>query len=66
MPYLQDLNAIFLLLKKCMYWLGPGSKKIIKLKWGKFKETWEKKIITDKQAYFVTDRHPILLHETPC
>ena len=47
-----------------MHWLGPGSKIGLNDKLGKFKETSGNKKINDKLAYFVSDRHPVLLLET--
>ena len=47
-----------------MHWHGPGSKFGHNEKLNKFKEE-KNQIITDNQAYFVSDIHLILLLETP-
>ena len=44
---------------------SPGSKIGLNNKLGKCKDTEEDNIITDKHAYFVTERYPILRLETP-
>ena len=62
MLYLQYSNQIYLFEKACIG--GSGSKIGLNGKLGKFKETLENKIITDKHAYFVTDGYPVMLLET--
>ena len=49
-----------------MHWGGPGLKICPNNKLGTFKQTLKHPIITEMLAYLVSDRHPILLLETPC
>ena len=50
--------------KACIGLSQDNKKNGLNEKFGKFKETYENKMITDKHAYFVTDIHPIMLLET--
>ena len=60
------ISSVFELdLKKSMHWLGPGFKICPNNKLGTFRQTLKNQIITEKLAYLVSDRHPILLLETP-